>query len=1059
MMRRIIWSSLRAHRAVIVAAVVLMALGVFQLRDAKVEVLPEFDPPTVRVQTDALGLSAEEVEQLVTVPLEQDLLDGLAWLDTIHSKSVPGLSFIELVFKPGTNIYRARQVVQERISQAAGLPNVSRTPQMLQPLSSASRTAMVALSSKTLTPIQVGVLARWTIRPRLLAVPGVSNVAVWGQRERQLQVLVDPAKLQEKHVTIEQVVSSTGNALWVSPLTFLEASTPGTGGFIDTPNQRLGIQHNLPVIEPDDLAKIAIDETTGSPLTLGDVATVVEDHQPLIGDAVVDGDGTFLVAIEKLPNANTAEVARGVEAALKKLRPGLSGLTMDTSVFRPTTYIDKSVHDLRRSVLAGAAVLILAIGLLVLRWRTALIAIASVVLSFTVAATVLHLFGQTFNILVVLGLIMALGAVVDDAIGSVDRATKTLTGVPAAAGNGESDSVQRRLFDAALENANTALWASILLIAALLPIAFMNGLSGHSFFPPMAVACVAALVASLAVALTVTPALCLLLLHSDRSERTPPLANLLHGAYQSALSLMTRSPVPAFAMVGVIAIAGVLAVPSFDKALLPALKDTNLLVRWQAPFGTALPEMNRVIARASAELRTVPGVKTVGAQVGQAVGGDQAVGSDTAEMWVSIDPSAEYAKTVSAVRAVVAGYPGMQHRVTTYAKERMRKTLGRSSDEISVRVFGQDLGVLHDKAEEVRKSLSTIDGISGPRVTTRDAEPTIQVEVDLLKAQKVGIKPGDVRRAAETLLSGLRVGNLFQDQKIFDVTIWGTPETRTSVDSVRDLLINTPNGDVIRLGDVANVIVRATPPVIEHEDVSRFVDVTANVKGRSVGAVSKDVRRAVAKITMPVEYHATLLTDYADEQNAQRRVAGFAIAALVAVFLLLQAAFSSWRLAALTTVSLILSLVGGLVAAWIYGGPMTIATVAGLLAVFALSARNTFALIDRYLTLRRSGAPLDAALIRHGATQRLAPTLTASLTTALVLVPALVFGDVAGQELVHPMAAVVIGGLVTALAMNLLVLPSLYLRFGPRAAPQPFTLDLVVDESERVLIPAGVGGN
>src|SRR6478672_1117805 len=276
MMRWIIGSSLKARRVVLAAAVVVMAFGVFQLRDAKVDVLPEFAAPTVLVKTEALGLSSEEGEQLITIPLEQDVLAGVAWADKIRSASAPGVSSIEITFEPGTDLYRARQVVQERISQAAGLPNVSRPPQMLQPTSSTSRTVMVSLSSKKLTPIQIGVLARWTLRPRLLAVPGVSNVAVWGQRERQLQVQVDPQKLRDRKVTLQQVIRSAGNALWVSPLTFLEASSPGTGGFIDTPNQRLGIQHNLPIINSQDLAKVAIDETSGAPLQLGDVATVVE---------------------------------------------------------------------------------------------------------------------------------------------------------------------------------------------------------------------------------------------------------------------------------------------------------------------------------------------------------------------------------------------------------------------------------------------------------------------------------------------------------------------------------------------------------------------------------------------------------------------------------------------------------------------------------------------------------------------------------------------------------------------------------------------------------------
>jgi Cu/Ag efflux pump CusA len=428
MMRWIVGTSLKARRAVVAIAVVIMVFGVWTLRRAETDVLPEFAPVTVDVQTEALGLSAEEVEQLITVPLEQDLLDGVAWLDHIESKSVPGLSSVHMIFEKGTDLYRARQVVQERISQAAGLPQVSRPPQMLQPQSSTARTSIVSLSSKKLTPLQIGVLARWTIRPRLLAVPGVSNVAIWGQRERQLQVQVDPAKLRDKNVTLEQVIGSTGNALWVSPLTFLEASSPGTGGFIDTPTQRIGIQHNLPIIEPEDLSKITIDDSNG--LTLGDVATVVEDHQPLIGDAVLTGNeaspDSFLVVVDKLPYANTAEVQKGVNEALDELRPGLTGLDMDASIFRPTAYSDKAESNLVRSAIVGGVLLVVALFLLLFSWRAALTALVSVAFAFIVAGLVIDAFGTSFNAVIIAGLAIALALVIDDAVGNVDRTATRL---------------------------------------------------------------------------------------------------------------------------------------------------------------------------------------------------------------------------------------------------------------------------------------------------------------------------------------------------------------------------------------------------------------------------------------------------------------------------------------------------------------------------------------------------------------------------------------------------------------------------------------------------------
>src|SRR3954451_11787584 len=343
MLRWIVGTSMRARGFVVVVAVVLVGLGVWQAGAMRADALPEFTPPTVEIQTEALGLSAPEVEQLITVPLEQDLLAGVPWLDTMRSSSIPGLSSIELVLDPGTDLLRARQVVQERLTQAAGLPNVSGPPQMLQPLSSTSRVMMVRFSSTSVSPIELSVLARWTIRPKILGVPGVANVSIWGQRERQLQVQVDPDRLRAHGLTLDEVIETSGNALWASPLTFLEASTPGTGGFIDTAQQRLGIQHLQPISTADDLAKVPVDGGAARSIALGDVADVVEDHQPLIGDAVfTDREPGILLVIEEFPDANTVAVTSGLEGALDALRPGLSGVHLDPDVYRPAAYVERT---------------------------------------------------------------------------------------------------------------------------------------------------------------------------------------------------------------------------------------------------------------------------------------------------------------------------------------------------------------------------------------------------------------------------------------------------------------------------------------------------------------------------------------------------------------------------------------------------------------------------------------------------------------------------------------------------------------------------------------------
>src|SRR3954464_10212089 len=360
----LIGSAVRMRRLVLAGVVAVLALGLVQLGNAPVDVYPEFEQSAVQVQTEALGLSAEEVEQLITTPLEQDLLNGIPWLDTIRSQSMPGLSAIDLTFEEGTDLYLARQMVQERMSQAAALPNVGTPPVMVRPTASTSRVAMVGLRSDDVSLIEMSVLARWQMRPRLMAIPGVAQVSIWGQRERQLQVQVDPARLQSNDVTLTQLIETTGNALWVSPLSFVEASTPGTGGFVETPNQRLGVQHVSPITTSKELSDVAVEGGTGPGVRLGDVASVVEDHQPLIGDATDDGKQGLMLVVERFPGADTAKVTRDVDAALASMGPGLRGITVDTSVYRPARYLDSAVHRLAIAGLIGGILLLLVIGLI-----------------------------------------------------------------------------------------------------------------------------------------------------------------------------------------------------------------------------------------------------------------------------------------------------------------------------------------------------------------------------------------------------------------------------------------------------------------------------------------------------------------------------------------------------------------------------------------------------------------------------------------------------------------------------------------------------------------------
>ena len=1082
MMRWIVGTSLKFRRLIVAVAAGVLIFGIVQAGNAPKEALPEFGPPTVEVQTEALGLSAEEVEQLITVPLEQDLLVGVAFLEEIESVSLPGLSSVVMTFEEGTDLLEARQVVQERLTQAAGiagLPAVAKLPQMVQPLSSQSRVSMIKLSSDELTPIEVSVLSRWVIAPRLMSVQGVANVAIWGNRERQLQVQVDPERLQANGVTLAQVVSTAGNALEVSPLSYLEASTPGTGGFLDTPNQRLNIFHEQAITTADELAQVPLEgpdggaftNAGGAAVTLGDVTQVVEDHQPLIGDAVCTGDeDCLLLVVEKFPEANTVEVTEGIESALEALRPGLADMEMDSSVYRPATFVDSSFGSLAWALLVGGLLMLLAIGAAFWDWRRSLISVAAISVSLAAATLVLFLRGTTINFMVMAGLVLGLTAVIPDAVTDVHALARRLRAhaptvphqVTSSTGHPLSEAEQtqhreeavmtrawRTILTVSAQSRRSVLFGVLIVAAAALPLFFMRG-TGEAFLPPIALSYLLAVAVSMIVAFTVTPVLALMLLPKAQHRRgdSPVAQRLRRGYGRVASGLVTRTRV-AFAVVVGVAVVGLGAAPFLDVSLRPSLKERDVLVHVETPPGTSLTRMNDVTEQVVAELGSVPGVASVGGHVGRAVMSDEVVDVNAGELWVRIDDAADYDATLAGIDEKLDGLQDVSTNILTYSEERVTDVLVGSDDDVVVRIYGENPQVLSDKADEVQALVAGLDGVEAADVERAPLQDTLVVEVDIERAQQFGVKPGDVRRAAAMLLGGVTVGNLFQEQKVFDVVVWGAPQIRESQADVEALLIDTPDGGTVRLGDVAEVRNAPTPTVIRHESVSTYLDVTVDVAGNDVGAVANEIDGVLEQVAFPLEHHAEIVGGFVEAQADREQLIAMSVAAAIAIFLLLQAAFRSWRLALLSFAVLPVTLSGGVIAALLAGGTLTLGSIAGLLAVLGFAARGVVLLIHNYQRLvEKEAVPFGPDLVVRGTRDCLSPILIAALATAAVLAPMAVLGGTAGLGIVQPMAVVVLGGLVTTTVVTLLVVPVLYLRFGFIAEP-----DTWVDE---LLAPAPV---
>lgn len=1030
MLKSLVSTSLKLRGIVVVLAVILMIAGIRALPSTQLDVFPEFAPPLVEIQTEAPGLSTTEVENLVTSPIEYSL-NGLTSLKTLRSKSVLGLSSVVLIFNAGTNLMTARQLVQERLALAASrLPAVSRSPVILSPLSSTSRVLKIGLSSKKLSQMEMTDLARWTIRPRLMAVPGVANVAIWGERDRQFQVIVDPDRLHNHNVTLDAVIKSAKDGV-----------TPETGGFIDTPNQRLPVTNVQAVTAPRDLAQIPVSTTRAAvpaagfiaPLRLGDVADVREGFPPPIGDAVInDGPGLLLI-VEKQPQGNTLNVTRDVEAAIDSLRPGLRDIEIDSTIFRPATFIEMALSNLNKALLIGCLLVVVVLSLFMFDWRTAFISLTAIPLSLIAAALALHYTNSTVNTMVLAGLILALGEVVDDAIIDVENIQRRLR-INSEAGHPESPFMV--VLKASLEVRSAIVYATLIVILVFLPVFLLDGLAG-SFFRPLAISYVLAVIASLAVALTLTPALSLILLPKAKAlTRESPLTNGLKRLYRAALPKVIARPRTAVIAMLMIFTASAVAVPFLGEEFFPEFKETDFLMHWVGKPGTSLDAMTRSVTLVSKELRSIPGVRNFGSHIGRAEVADEVVGPNFTELWISIDPNADYDRTVARIHETVNGYPGLFRDVLTYLKERTKEVLTGAGASIVVRIYGPNLDTLRAKGVEIQSGISRIAGVTNLKLEQQVLVPQIEARTRPAALARLGLTPGDVRRAMATFVKGTKVGEVYDEQKAYDVVVWGSERLRADLHALSSIRINLPGGGDARLGDVVELRIAPTPNIVQHENNSRRIDVTCDVSGRDLGSVAREIEQTVRAMNFDRGYHPEFLGEYAARQESRNRLLALAGLSLLGIVMLLYADFKSIRLTLLVFVTFLFALVGGVAGAFASGGVLSLGSLIGFVTVLGIAARNGIMLVSHYRHLEtEEGQPFDMKLILRGAEERLAPILMTASVTGLALVPIVAGGVKPGQEIEFPMAAVILGGLVTSTLLNLFLLPALYWRFGKQPSP------------------------
>jgi CzcA family heavy metal efflux pump len=1026
MLRAIVSFCLRFRGVVLALAAIVLIQGVVATRHSKLDVFPEFVPPQVVVQTEAPGFAAEQVETLVTTPVEA-AIGGLSSLQALRSESIQGLSVVTVVFEGGTDLFRARQLLAEKLASTR-LPEGAHPPTLSAPTSSTMDLLKIGLVSDRLSPMRLRALADWTVRPRMLAVPGVAQVTVFGGEVRQLQIQLQPDRLIAHGLGLGDVLAAA------------RASTGVIGaGFIDTPNQRIVLETQGQATEAEELAQVEVARRGAVVVRLGDVARVVEAPAPKFGDALIQGRPGVLLTMLSQYGANTLEVTLAVERALRELRPLLDqqGVTLYPSLHRPASFIETALHNLRSSLLLGALLVALVLFAFLGYGRTALISLSAIPLSLLSAVIVLGWLGQTLNTMTLGGLAIAIGEVVDDAIIDVENIFRRLRE------NGQLERPRAALavvLEASLEVRRAIVFATLVVVTVFLPVLTLTGLQG-SFFAPLSLAYITAVLASLVVALTVTPALSLALLGPPtRVPEEPRLQRWIKAHYRQVLSQVASQPRRVVAGVALLCAMALAVLPFFGGEFLPDFREGHLVLQVSAVPGTSLEELQRIGIGISRALLALPGIATVEQQLGRAERGEDTWGPHRSEFHVELkaDSVGRQAGQADAIRSVLAGFPGVQSEVLTFLGDRIGETLTGEQAPVVVNLFGDDLDALDATARQVAQVLSTIPGAADVVTQSPPGLPRTTIRLRPERLARFGFRPTEVMEAVQTAYQGTVVAQTHRANQTSDVVVILEEANRRDPESVGSLMLSNSEGQRVPLRVLAEVAPSPGRYAILHEDARRRQTVTCSPTGRDVVSFVADAKRAVAeKVPMPPGVYAIFSGEAEARTQARNELLSHSAIAFAAVVLLLVVGLRSWRNLVLVLANLPFALVGGVLAVALAGrldpevGRISIGTLVGFVTLFGITTRNSLMMISHFDHLvTREGVAWGPEAALRGAAERVIPILMTASVTGLGLAP-LAFGSgQAGREIEGPMAIVILGGLVTSTALNLLVLPTLALRFG-----------------------------
>ena len=1036
MLQAIVQFSLRFRGIVIALSCLVLAYGLFVARHARFDVFPNFVPPQVTVQTEAPGLSPEQVESLVTRPVE-NAINGLGSQESLRSESIQGLSIITVIFKEGADIFTVRQMLAEKLAETAGqLPAGVKAPRM-SPLTSATMDLLkVGLTSTNLSPMALRTFADWTVKPRLLAVPGVAKCSVFGGEVRQLQIQAHPESLLSHDLALTDLLAAARLASGVRG-----------AGFIETPAQRLTLQTEGQSLTAAALGRVVVSlGSNGLPVLLQDVASVVEGAEPKFGDTLVMGGPGVLLTQSSQYGANTLEVTEGLEAALADLQPAFEreGVQVFPRLHRPATFIQTALRNIRHDLLVGACLVAVVLFLFLGHVRTALISLTAIPLSLLGAIIVLDRFGVSLNTLTLGGLAIAIGEVVDDAIIDVENIFRRLRENQELAAPLPAFRV---ILDASLEVRSAVVYATFVVALVFLPVLTLTGLQG-SFFAPLALSYILAILASLAVALTLTPALSFLFFaRGVRNSAEPRLQRWLKSVYLRLLSAVARAPGLVLAGVVLLCAAALLRLPFLGGEFLPEFREGHFVLQVSAAPGTSMPEMLRIGHNISEALLKNPHLATIEQQVGRAEQGEDPWGPHRSEFHVELKPvSGEIEEKVAGeIRETLSRFPGLQSEVMTFLGDRIGETITGETAPVVVNVFGEDLELLDRKAQEIARLLEGVPGAADVQVKSPPGAPRMAVRLRPERLTELGFRPIEVLEAIQTAYQGTVVAQIYRGSQVADVAVLLDEASRQDPESIGALWLKSPQGRRLPLSELADIHRTSGRFSILHEGARRRQTITCNPAGRDVSSfVAEAKAQLAAKLKLTGGVYAVFTGAAEQQATAQRQLLLHSAIAGLGILLLLSVVLGHWRNLALVLVNLPFALIGGVLALYLTGlfgkpgeGGLSMGALVGFVTLFGITTRNSIMLLshfDHLVTVEKLPWNIETAL--RAASERLIPILMTAIVTGLGLLPLALGSGEAGREIEGPMALVILGGLFTSTLLNLVVLPTLALQFG-RFQPQP----------------------